>query len=176
MDLQDNGDGTWSGRFVIPELHGQLLATHLQHLSSPRRMTRNLAGDPVIDRTVADATGNFHGLSWTESMGMALLELCEHLPTDGLAQHGRVGATVVIHLDHDRLLDGLAAAHLDSGGELSVSETRRLACGAGILPAVYAGRVCRSTSAASRGWTAKVNGSRCPGSTTAVPPKAASAR
>ena len=102
-------------------------------------MTRNRDGDPIIDRTIADATGNFHGLSWTESMGQALIELCEHLPTDGLAQHGRVGATVVIHLDHERLLDGLAAAHLDSGGELSVGEARRLACGAGIIPAVYGG-------------------------------------
>jgi hypothetical protein len=139
MDLQDNGDGTWSGRFVIPELHGQLLATHLEHLSSPRRMTRNRAGDAITDRTVADATGNFHGLSWTENMGQAFIELCEHLPTDGLAKHGRVGATVVIHLDHERLLDGLGAAHLDSGGELSAGETRRLACGAGIIPAVYAG-------------------------------------
>jgi hypothetical protein len=139
MDLQDNGDGTWSGKFVIPELQGQLLATHLQHLCSPRRMTRNRAGEPLNDRTISDATGNFNGLSWTENLGQALIELCEHLPTDGLAQHGRVGATVVVHLDHERLLDGLGAAHLDSGGELSVGEARRLACGAGIIPAVYGG-------------------------------------
>ena len=53
-------------------------------------------------------------------MGQAFLELCEHLPTDGLAQHGRVGATVVVHLDHQRLLDGLGAARLDSGAEITV--------------------------------------------------------
>jgi hypothetical protein len=139
MSLHDNGDGTWSGSFVIPEMQGQLLETYLQHLRSPRRMTRNRAGDRLDDPTISDATGNFTGLSWTESMGQALLELCEHLPTDGLAQHGRVGASIVVHVDHDRLLDGLGAAHLDSGGELSVGETRRLACGAGIIPAVYGG-------------------------------------
>ena len=139
MDLQDNGDGTWSGRFVIPELQAQLLDTYLQHLRAPRRMSRNLAGESVVDRTVADFSPNFTGLSWHENMGQALLELCEHLPTEGLASHGRVGATVVIHLDHERLLDGLAAAHVDSGTDISVGEARRLACGAGIIPAVYGG-------------------------------------
>ena len=139
LNLQDNGDGTWSGRFVIPDAQARMLLTHLQHLSSPRRMSRNQAGEPVVDQTVADATGNHLGLSWTEVMGQALVELCEHLPTDGLAQHGRVGATIAIHLDHQRLLDGLAAAHLDAGGEMSVGEARRLACGAGIVPIVYGG-------------------------------------
>jgi hypothetical protein len=139
LNLQDNGDGTWSGRFVIPDAQARMLLTHLQHLSSPRRMSRNQAGEPVVDQTIADATGNHMGLSWTELMGQALVELCEHLPTDGLAQHGRVGATIAIHLDHQRLLDGLAAAHLDAGGEMSVGEVRRLACGAGIIPIVYGG-------------------------------------
>ncbi|HET7350200.1 MAG TPA: DUF222 domain-containing protein [Marmoricola sp.] len=139
LNLQDNGDGTWSGRFVIPDAQARMLLTHLQHLSSPRRMSRNQAGEPVVDQTIADATGNHMGLSWTETMGQALVELCEHLPTDGLAQHGRVGATIAIHLDHQRLLDGLAAARLDSGGEMSVGEVRRLACGAGIIPVVYGG-------------------------------------
>ena len=138
--LGDNGDGTWSGRFVIPDLHGQLLSTFLEHLSSPRRMSRNAAGEPIIDQTLADVTDAAAGLSWSERMGQALLELCEHLPADGFSQHGRVGVTIAVHLDHQHLLDGLAAAGLDSGGDLSAGEARRLACGAGILPGVYAGR------------------------------------
>lgn len=137
--LDDNGNGTWSGRFVIPELHAHLLQTVLEHLRSPRRLSRTTTGEPVTDPTITDATGNFSGLSWTESMGQAFLELCEHLPTDGLAQHGRVGVTLAVHLDHDRLLDGLGAAHLDSGAEISAGQARRLACGAGIIPAVYGG-------------------------------------
>jgi hypothetical protein len=72
-------------------------------------------------------------------MGQAFLELCEHLPTNGLAQHGRVGVTIAVHLDHQHLLDGLAAAHLDTGSDLSAGEAGRLACGAGIIPAVYGG-------------------------------------
>ncbi len=58
LALDDNGDGTWSGRFVIPDLQAQMLHTHLQHLSSPRRMNRNRAGESVIDQTIADANGN----------------------------------------------------------------------------------------------------------------------
>lgn len=38
LTLHDNGNGTFSGRFVIPELHGHLLRNVLEHLSSPRRL------------------------------------------------------------------------------------------------------------------------------------------
>ena len=34
--LYDNGDGTFAGRFVIPELHGTLLKTALDRLTAPR--------------------------------------------------------------------------------------------------------------------------------------------
>ena len=35
LAMDNNGDGTWSGRFVIPELHAQLLLTHCN--TCPRR-------------------------------------------------------------------------------------------------------------------------------------------
>ena len=133
MTLQDNGDGTWAGRFVIPELQAHLLATVLEHLSSPRRLTRDGAGNSVVDESVPC------DLNWSERLGAGLTELIEHLPTDGFVNHGRVGATVMVHLDHQHLLDGLAAARLDSGAEISACEARRLACGAGLIPAVFGG-------------------------------------
>lgn len=131
MTLHDNADGTWAGRFVIPDLQAHLLTTVLEHLSSPRRLTRDGAGNSVVDESVPC------DLNWSERLGAGLTELIEHLPTDGFAQHGRVGATVMVHLDHQHLLDGLAAARLDSGTEISASEARRLACGAGLIPAVF---------------------------------------
>jgi hypothetical protein len=137
LTLSDNGDGTYSGRFVIPELHAHLLRTVLEHLSSPRRMSRNHAGQPVTDPTIADVTGGYAGLNWSERLGHALTELCEHLPTDGLAQHGRVGASIVIHLDHDRLLDGLGSARLDTGTQISAGQARRLACNTGLIPGIF---------------------------------------
>ena len=139
MVLGDNGDGTWTGKFVIPDLQAQMLLTALEHLSSPRRLSRNRAGETVVDPTIAAATDADMGLSYCDRLGQALIELCEHLPTDGLAQQGRVGATIAVHIDHQHLVDGLAAAHLDSGGDLSAGQARRLACNAGIMPVVYGG-------------------------------------
>jgi hypothetical protein len=189
--LCDNGNGTWSGRFVIPDLQAQLLQTVLQHRSSPRRLSRNAAGESVVDPTVSGATGGYAGLGWTESMGQAFLELCEHLPTDGLAQHGRVRVTIAVHLDQ-HLLDGLAAAHrlwgsarwfpqrgnaVDTGSDLSAGEAGRLACGAGIIPAVYGGAsVPLDLGRASRGCSPRLSASPCRRSTTPAQPRGAGAR
>ena len=134
LTLRDNGDGTVSGRFVIPELHGQLLRTALERLSAPRRLGRNKAGEPVVDPTLV---GEGPAPSWTERLGAAFTELLEHLPTNG---HGPIGATLLVNLDYGRLVDGLASAGLDTGVRISAGEARRLACCAGIVPMVLGGR------------------------------------
>ena len=74
---------------------------------------------------------------WPYEYGTAFVELLEHLPTDRLS--GKVAATVVVTIDHERLRDQLGAAQLDTGHDLSAAETRRLACSAGVLPAVLDG-------------------------------------
>lgn len=133
MTLHDNADGTFSGRFVIPEVHGHLLRNVLEKLSSPNRLSRNRAGDVVGDETVPGMAQN---LNWSERLGSAFVELIEHLPTTSF---GPVGATLIATIDHQRLLDGLGSARLDSGAHISAGEARRLACGAGIVPAVLGG-------------------------------------
>jgi hypothetical protein len=40
----------------------------------------------------------------------------------------------------DSLITGLGVATLDSGGRISAGEARRLACGAGLVPAVLGSR------------------------------------
>jgi hypothetical protein len=52
LTLRDNADGTVTGRFVIPELHAQLLRTALERLSAPRRWGRSRPGHPVEDPTL----------------------------------------------------------------------------------------------------------------------------
>lgn len=74
---------------------------------------------------------------WAHRYGKAFLELVEHLPTDKLS--GKVAATVVVTIDRDVLLHEVGVAHLDTGHDISASEARRLACNAGILPAVLDG-------------------------------------
>jgi hypothetical protein len=69
-------------------------------------------------------------------LGAAFVELVEHLPTDG---HAGVGATVMVYLACEHLLDGLDSARLDTGVAASAGQARRLACNAGIVPAVLGG-------------------------------------
>jgi hypothetical protein len=133
LTLRDNDDGTVSGKFVIPELHADLLRAALERLSAPRRWVRNKAGEPVEDDTLPSQGPT---LPYTERLGAAFTEILEHLPTEG---HGRVGATVMVHLDYEHLLNGLGAARLDTGTRISAGEARRLACNAGIVPTVLGG-------------------------------------
>jgi uncharacterized protein DUF222 len=78
--LHDNGDGSFSGKFRIPELHGHLLKQALDRLTSPRRLGRDKAGNPVTDEA---APGTDNGANVYETSGAALCELIEHLPTRG---------------------------------------------------------------------------------------------
>ncbi len=70
--------------------------------------------------------------------GLAFVELLEHLPTDRL--HSKVAGTVVVTIDQTRLQDLLSAAGIDTGERVSAGEARRIACNAGILPAVLGGK------------------------------------
>lgn len=131
MTLSDNGDGTWSGKFVIPELHGHLLKTALETLSSPRRETRTKTGQPMEDDSVPCSP------NYTESLGLALLELVEHLPKTG---HGRSPVTLVVHVEEERLRSEVGVATLPSGATISNEEVRRLLCDAHIMPMVFGGK------------------------------------
>ncbi len=133
LSMHDNGDGTVSGRFTISELHAALLRTALERLCAPRRLSRNQAGELVSDPTLP---GEGPSLSWSERLGAAFTELLEHLPTDG---HAGVGATLMVHLELEHLLDGLASARVDAGTRISAGQARRLSCGAGIVPVVLGG-------------------------------------
>jgi hypothetical protein len=134
LSLSDNGDGTFSGRFTIPELHGHLLRNYLEKLTAPQRLGRNHAGDPVTDDTLP---GTGPTLSWTERLGSGLCELLEHLPTHGF---GPTGATLLVTIDLQHLHDGLGSAGLDTGATISAGQARRLACNAGLVPAVLGTR------------------------------------
>ncbi|WP_114422794.1 HNH endonuclease signature motif containing protein [Nocardioides houyundeii] len=134
LSLHDNGDGTWSGRFRIPELHGNLLDTVLGRLTSPRRAGRDSTGRPVVDET---APGVGESVSFPELQGQAWCELIEHLPSTG---HAAATASVLVTVDLAGLLDGLGAARLETGVRVTAGEARRLACEAGLVPAVLGGR------------------------------------
>jgi hypothetical protein len=72
-------------------------------------------------------------------LGHALMELLERLPAGLLPATGGVGATVVVTVNLEQLTSGLGTATLDTGTEISHAQLRRLACEAGIIPAVLDG-------------------------------------
>lgn len=151
LTLHDNHDGTTTGHFTVPTLAGQILKKVVQQIASPRRFAQQAArdararaqaqGEALTADAVAEATWEAfraEDLDWSQKYGRAFVELLEHLPTDHLS--GKVNATVLVTLDHDQLKASLGAAHLDTGHDLSASEARRLACGAGLVPAVLDGQ------------------------------------
>ena len=131
----DDGHGQVHGRFTIPSLHWQILRKHLDALLSPARHTA-----PGCDGS-QKAQGEAERPPLTRHrMGQALLEYLETRPTDTIpSSGGGVAATVVVTMQLDTLMGGLTAASLDTGGRLSAGQARRLACRAGIIPAVLDG-------------------------------------
>jgi hypothetical protein len=151
LTLHDNRDGTTTGHFTVPTLAANILKKVVQQMASPRRFAQQAAkqarsraeaqGAALTADRVAEATWaafRAEDLDWSQKYGRAFVELLEHLPTDHLS--GKVNATVLVTLDHDKLKASLGAAHLDTGHDLSGSEARRLACGAGLVPAVLDGQ------------------------------------
>ncbi len=70
----------------------------------------------------------------------ALVEVCRlALRSGDLPDAGGQPAQVVVTIDYDALRRDVAVGHLDTGQLLSPAATRRLACGAGILPVVLNG-------------------------------------
>jgi hypothetical protein len=132
--LGDNGDGTWTGKFTIPDLQAQTLLARLEALSAPRRYNRDRLGQPVQDATLPGMGMHYNR---SEALGLAFTELIEHLPVDG---HGRSTYSLVVHVSEEQLREGAGAALLETGAELSIGAARRLACEAGILPLVLSGK------------------------------------
>ena len=125
--MVDDGHGQCHGRFTLPTLQGHLLREHLHALAAPRRtsLDRTPPGRPVIT---------------PELLGQALMDYVERYPTARLPRHGGNATTLTVTLDLDALLSGAGAATLTTGHRISAGEARRLACGAGLVPAVLGGR------------------------------------
>jgi hypothetical protein len=128
LRMRANGDGTTDGWFRLPDLHAGILRSAVEALIAPRKSEKP-APDPVTGRLPDQAT----------RMGQGFCEILEHLPTDGYGDHGGLAATMIVTVDQEVLRSGIGSAALVDGTEISPGEARRLACGAGIIPAVLGG-------------------------------------
>ena len=127
LRMHDNGDGTWSGWFRIPDLHAAMLRKAVQALSAPRQRG---TGTPDAVTTMTTAG----------QLGAGFTRLLERFPVDRLPRAGGVNASVVVTMTFDQLRSGLGAAGVDTGEWISAGEARRLACEAGVIPVVLGGR------------------------------------
>jgi len=125
LSMVDDGNGVCHGRFTVPSLHGAILAKDLK-----ARIARDLRNGPASDEDRPP-------IPTRHRMGRAFLDYLE--APKPAPKAGGVAATVVVTMDLATLLGDLQAASLDTGGRISAGEARRLACRAGIIPAVLGG-------------------------------------
>ncbi len=105
-----------------------LLAGH-QALTGPGAADEQTAG-----RAAAAAGGV---TDWAHAYGLAFTDLLEHMPTDRLTR--KAAATIVVTTDLATLRHELGVARVDTGQTITAGDLRRLACTAGIIPAVLDG-------------------------------------
>ncbi len=127
LTMSSDGHGRTSGRFVIPDAIGAMLRTQLQALTNPQRP------DPIA-RVEVDGTRR----PGPVLLGDAFVAYIERYPVDRLPESGGVSATVVVTVPLTTLEGRLGSGQLlgSPGTLLSPAAARRLACTAGVLPAV----------------------------------------
>ncbi len=130
LTMVSDGLGRVHGRFTLPELQGAMLRKALDAYAAPRHLKS--ADDPGRGFRADRPT--------PERYGQAFQQLLEMLDQKDLPATGGMGATVVVTMTLESLLGGLATASLDTGGAISAGEARRLACEAGLIPAVLGTR------------------------------------
>ncbi len=128
LTMTEDGQGCVHGRFTLPALQAAMLKKALLALAAPKH------------QAAVDGSAPVPGKPSAERMGQAFAEYVERYPADRIPDAGGVAASVVITMDLEKLLQGLGAGVLDDGGRISATEARRLACEAGIIPAVLGGR------------------------------------
>ena len=126
LTMWEDGHGKVHGRFTLDTLSGAALKKALLAFAAPKHQA---ASGPLGERRPTP-----------ERMGRAFTELIHRYPTKNLPKAGGVNATVVVTMTLDALLGGLTAANLDTGESISAGQARRLACEAGIIPAVLGGK------------------------------------
>ncbi len=128
LELREDDQGVCHGKFRIPALHGQILQKFIWSLTNPVRVTATDI-DPDLPTMVRQ--------------GVAFSQLLEAIPGQWLPKAGGTSATIVVTMTLEQLttaLDAAGVCTLDTGGEISAAEARRLACSAGIIPAVLGGK------------------------------------
>lgn len=142
--IRPTGEGTARISGVLPESVAERLRKYLHAFSAPRHDTAAAAaagaasGEGASDSRYLDpVTGK--RLPHERVMGEAFAAFLEAADPDRMPIQGGDSTQVVVTIEWEKLLAGVGVGMAD-GEAIPVSEVRRLACQAGILPAVLGGR------------------------------------
>ena len=170
LTFRNAGDGTTYVKGRLPTPIADRLRRYLDSIASPRRPD-NSTGDSTGDSAGAGTTASSGTTSDTGAptstpdrspydvrLGRAFCSLLEHWDPSRLPIQGGGATTVTITIDLEALRRGLGVATTDTGETITAAEARRLACTAGLLPAVLGtdsevldlGRISRLFSPAQR--------------------------
>ncbi|MEU6136908.1 DUF222 domain-containing protein [Nocardioides sp. NPDC047086] len=125
LSMRRLGDGTTRITAVVPDAADRL-AVNLEAFASPRR-----------DDGTRTETGDY--LPYPRRLGLAFCQLLETLDPARLPIHGGDATTVIVTIDLDQLRHEAGIAQILGGSPITAAEARRLACTAGIIPAVLGG-------------------------------------
>ena len=128
VTFRPRGDGVTDVIARVPDHVADRLRVYLDSFTAPRRSHLDDRGPGDVDL-----------LSLPRRRGEAFCALLEHVPSDRLPVHGGTPTSVVVTLDLESLQRGVGVAEVSTGGALTATEVRRLACTAHILPAVLGG-------------------------------------
>jgi hypothetical protein len=126
--FRPRGDGVTDVLARVPHAVADRLRVYLDSFTAPRRS--------YLDRA---AVGDVDLLPLSRRRGEAFCALLERVPADRLPLHGGTATSVVVTIDLDAITRGVGTAGVSTGGAMTATEVRRLACTANILPAVLGG-------------------------------------
>ena len=140
-------DGHGKVRFggELPEVHWDMLHKAVLAHAAPKH------------RAAVDGYVPNHARPTDHKLGLAFMEYIETYPADLLPKAGGVSATVVVTMTLETLMGGLKAAQLDTGHRISPGLARKLACRAGIIPAVLGGKSTRMSIMKAEAGTLNLN-------------------
>ena len=142
LTTQALGDGTTLIKARVPDQVAVRLVTHLEAFTNPRRAhLANGGAEGAEDSGCGALAAAGYGadgekLPYPMRLGNAFCSLLESLDPKRLPLHGGDATRIVVTIPVDQLTSGLGAGTLPDGTRMTVGEVRRLACTAGIVPAV----------------------------------------
>ena len=123
LDFKRRGDGSTDISATVPDSVAARLKTYLEAFTSPRQH------DGIDPATGARLPAD-------RQRGHAFCALLERLDPQSLPDHGGLATSVVVTMPLKTLQTGLGTAQLGTGEPITPGEARRLACTAGLIPAV----------------------------------------